>query len=560
MSIDVHVVGDGVIIGDKAEQLRAKTAALREMGFSTPPRAVFPYEFFLPLLRRIGIHEPRSYQEGLEERIQSAHFSGDELRQISHDVLEFAYDPEQSIALSRLLGESHPEPMMVRSSAFGDAMGNGVYRSHISFNRLNVLVGDMLKVLSSHFSEQGFVFRQKTNAKEGIGVIVEPFLFQELCNGASDIYGGKYFFGPIISGHGYTSTRGGEGYVCVVPGFGAGVNPSLVEILTETMLTPFKGRFSKYIDGKLQDAGHHASHPEAVFSGVHNERLWGSYMLPMTVLMFDKGWNEIYKKEGKGNETVWTLLDAESYGETIPPLSKENLHPLSWWDMTGRKLVYNRKTQVQLDQLNLTTLFKGMKGMEQAFGPQYFEFAVTYGREPRFWITQIADAVMSKEATIPSVPAFFSANTVINSGSGNLDCLVYLTSLADAEKIKELASELGNVGVVYDVSLRMEHKTEQGLESAITSLPNMGLALETWSTYEPPNYKYGHFGVHMRHLGAFFGILDRTDHNHAMWKDFQQGLTEKNGLRMYKGPFKVYANEGNAFEKGSGKMVVQKVA
>lgn len=545
MSIDVYVIGEGPTIGDKAAQLMAKTSSLGEVGFSTPPRVVFPYEFFLPLLERVGVDASGGYRKGLERKIASARFSGEESSIISWGVLEHGYDSGFSMEVSRALGECHNGLMMVRSSGVGDAVGNGVYESHIGFDSLESIEANMLQVLASHFSEQGFVFRQRTRAKGGMGIIVENFVCRELCHGATDMYGNRYFFGPLVSGHGYTSTQKGEGYAAIVPGFGGGVSASLVEIVAESALKPFGGNFSKYVDRKMKDSNHRAQHPEAVFSGVHNRRLDAGYFLPMTTVMFN------------GFDRTWQVLEAERYREAIPPVSGGNLHPLSWWDWMKGKMVYNKESQAQLEALNLSPLFEGMKEMERRFGPQYFEFAVAYrDGEPRFWITQIANATISKPVAIPNIPAFFSATNVINSGSGSVDNLVYIHSLEDIQKVKDAGDGLGTIGIVYRSGL-----PQREVQQEMMRLQNMVLALEKSNRHGSPSlYVHGHLASHMKVVGSFFGVLDNNNHNYDTWREFEKGLVRRNGVQVYGGPFRIYANEGRGAGDSGGKLVVQKMA
>src|SRR3989338_8372364 len=198
--VDIEIIGEGEI-GDKARQLVEKTPKLREIGFYAPRRFVLAEHFFDGFFQRNGLGNSLRDAHGsdLEERIKKGSMAREEFE-----------------ALERVCSYYGDNPVIFRSSARGDASGTGVYESVVTNNHPSDRRRAMLKVLASYFSESAKLFRRDAKTGEGFGILIDPLMFNRL-----GLYGD--FLAPLVSGHGYTSTLKGSGYIKIVPGFGGGV-------------------------------------------------------------------------------------------------------------------------------------------------------------------------------------------------------------------------------------------------------------------------------------------------------------------------------------------------
>lgn len=177
---DIVIIGNPDLIGDKARNLLQYTPRLREIGFSTPPRWFLAQDVIESLLKEPG-------DVPTENHLQ---IFGDILAQ---------------------LGDG---PVMVRSSAAGDARGTGIYHSDVSASNIDYLSDAVRKVVSSYSSPAALEFRRKLELTPEFGLIIEPMIGQW--------EEGGHYFAPMLSGFGYTSTQlEPEPVIGAVMGFGA---------------------------------------------------------------------------------------------------------------------------------------------------------------------------------------------------------------------------------------------------------------------------------------------------------------------------------------------------
>jgi hypothetical protein len=224
MGIDVEVIGEGSS-GDKARQLIAKTAKLREIGFYTPRRVVFAEGYLNPFFQRNSLGRNLreiNQSDKLEDRIRSGTLTS-----------------EQFQILQRVCHSFGSAPLAVRSSAEGDSRGTGTYDTQFSINSSSKVRKAMQRVLASYFTKDALVFRRDAKTGEGFGIMLEPIAGQMFEDG---------LFAPIFSGFGYTSTSRGGAYVKVVPGLGGGVESKKAERLTKDVLAEFDDNLHNYID------------------------------------------------------------------------------------------------------------------------------------------------------------------------------------------------------------------------------------------------------------------------------------------------------------------------
>ena len=160
------VLGSINQIGAKAEELMRKEKAVTEAGFTTYPRVVLAMDFVEPFLKRSSVTEQME-DEKAKAAIEKTKFTKGEIKQVMDAI--------------GMLGSGFP---IVRSSAYGDAAGTGIYESGIvgkksheeGFERL--LFNTIKLVLASHYTEGARIFREKLALPSGIAVMIEPAFIQ----------------------------------------------------------------------------------------------------------------------------------------------------------------------------------------------------------------------------------------------------------------------------------------------------------------------------------------------------------------------------------------------
>ena len=246
---DFTIIGKGNI-GEKARQLLEKTPKLKSIGFTIPHRTLLAEGFLDRLLQHNDI-APTLKEVEASPQVISKITSGN-------------FPDEARATLQRISHSYGNIPLMVRSSAEGDARGTGTYTSELTENKPELVGKALQKVLVSYFSESAIAFRRDAQTGEGFGVMIEPVVGQHITQ-TEDVTSFEYF-APILSGFGYTSTSRGEGYVNAVPGLGGGVDTRNGERLDRKKLEPFNGNLDRYLHEQTQSMvrGHIAQRSSAL--------------------------------------------------------------------------------------------------------------------------------------------------------------------------------------------------------------------------------------------------------------------------------------------------------
>ncbi len=179
------IIGQGSI-GNKAEQLRRKTWAALQAGFTINPRAVLAMDFFNEFRERNNIYSGEPAE--MQAKVLNGSFDEKEIETI--------------LGVARAFDLSHPKiPLAVRSSAHDDADGTGVYNSGFCPNIENdsagkKLIDEIKNVLASEFSESAILLRKKLGIPGGIAVIIEPVFGRRV----NDENYGDWTYGPVFGG------------------------------------------------------------------------------------------------------------------------------------------------------------------------------------------------------------------------------------------------------------------------------------------------------------------------------------------------------------------------
>lgn len=505
---DIEIYGEGSI-GDKAGQLAEKTPTLREIGFQTPRRVVLAEGFFDEFFQRnkLGANlrdtEPSSV---VAARIRRGH--------ISLDEFSFLQD------LAASFGES---PLVVRSSATGDARGTGIYETRFSDNAIGPFKRALRSVLASYFSESAIAFRQDARTGEGFAIMVEPLIGQRIKPDLYDIYPEDYredqtMIAPILSGFGYTSTSRGESYVNVVPGIGGGVETKDGETLTRDKLESYDGNLSEYISRQRDRLG---------FGGTINR----------SALV------------GSMNSAHLYNFDGRAY---FPPARYKHLKREGFVSETSTN--FSRDLRMSYHEVNLNTLFDKMQQMEQRFGgPQYFEWAMTLdGDEQKYWMVQIAD--VDKKLDIFDFndfgQPFLEGHTVVGSGIFETDMVVGCMDGLQLDALHEFNQSHKGYVLFYtgDLTSRGQNVRRHYLntrELTYADVNNASVLIE-WGEAGHNDHPLAHFGGQLDMTGKLFTQMSFDPYDFEFWdkwSNFWDGQDRQEGLRVVNKKIKVIGSE-----------------
>lgn len=205
MSIESNLeIMGGQILGEKAEMLQAHEPAIKEVGLEIPPTIVIASE---------------CVQAELSEGLNAV--TAENVRKASEKFNDKPF-------------------LVVRSSAEGDGIGNGVYDSRFATSNPEIVTREAELVIASFSSPHAKDFRRQARLGEDFALMIQPVIGQRL--EASSQYES---FGPYLSGFGYTSTPSETGgYMNLVPGLGGGVDTAGGLFLT-------REKIDKYFDGSI---------------------------------------------------------------------------------------------------------------------------------------------------------------------------------------------------------------------------------------------------------------------------------------------------------------------
>ena len=478
---DILVIGAGEV-GKKAQQFIDKTPTLRALGFRTPHRTVFAEGFFDNFFQRNGL--------GANLRDASA------IRASEEDIRRGSLTQQQFDVLQVACLQYGNTPLVIRSSAAGDARGTGTYKSIFSENQIRTVRKGLQEVLSSYFSPDAMAFRRDAATGEGFGIIVEPVIGQAL-DGS---------FAPVLSGFGYTSTSRGGGYINVVPGLGGGVESRDGEQISRSRFEEHGGTLGDYIflerDGMFMRRK--ATKRSALLRTDRN-MFYGDYYC----------------------------------GQAFTPATRHQKAVVS-----NTSFVYPDDIQRVLDDLNLMPFFQSMEQMEQVFGkPQYFEWAMTVELgKPIFWIVQIAD--VDKKLDLMEFGNFgrvmFMGHTVTGTGIKEAIKVVNCWNPGDISSLSRFNQNNRNYVLVFSSKLTSRGGARHRL--SYSDFSNACVFLEIQEAMHIEG-SVAHLGGQLDMAGKLFAVLDYDAEIPPDWDLFHEGEQKVDGLTVFDGKIKVVASE-----------------
>jgi hypothetical protein len=215
-------------IGGKAQALRDATPDALKAGFVLPHRTVAAMDVFKS--PQHWEYAQRVLSEGADfDTLMNALLSKDDFwrRRSIVDIEKFeretVFTPDDERTIAQLLKMFQTGvPLVVRSSAHGDACGNGNFASRF------VWVNDpeeqqrqfklaVMGVLLSQYKKSALAYRADLGLPEGMAVMFEPVFggqwksdYEELEN--------ELYFGPAFGGYAISGTRDIEPFAVVAPG------------------------------------------------------------------------------------------------------------------------------------------------------------------------------------------------------------------------------------------------------------------------------------------------------------------------------------------------------
>lgn len=482
---DFTIISEGNI-GEKARQLVDKTPQLKAIGFHVPRRTILAEGYFDRFLQRNGIGTTLSE-------------AADDV-DVAHRVRAGSFPLEDFSTLQRICLSYGSAPLMVRSSAEGDARGTGTYTSELSENNPGLVRKALQKVLASYFSESAVAFRRDAQVGEGFGVIVEPVVGQQQTKTWEYGGGSVDFFAPVLSGFGYTSTLKGEGYVNAVPGLGGGVDTKDGLKLTRTSLAESDGNLLEHL--------------------------------------LDDRRTDRYSDPWERDKPL--LLRRDTDGRTYSAPTRYQ----------RRGSVYHQDMDLYKNEgfrnLNVLPVFEMMSRMEEAFGkPQYFEWAMTLeGDQPKYWILQIAD--VNKRVDHVDFEDYgdvlMMAHTV--TGSGIKDCtkIANCWNPTDIDALNRFNQQNTDYALVYSSRLTTSFGEGRMRKLAYGDFSNASVFIEIQDAKHVGS-PVAHLGGQLDVTGKLFGVLDYDAETPPQWDELRAGRKDEDGIEVYQGKVKVVASE-----------------
>ena len=482
---DFTIIGEGNL-GEKARQLKDKTPSLKEIGFQVPHRTILAEGFFDGFLQRNGIGSRLSEVGGdvsVATRVLRGNLSAGD------------YSTLQDISVG--YGSA---PLMVRSSAEGDARGTGTYQSELVENKPGFIRKGLQRVLASYFSESAVDFRRDAQTGEGFGVIVEPVVGQALTKTYE--YGGHTteFFAPVLSGFGYTSTLKGEGYVNAVLGLGGGVDNNDGLKIGRTDIEAVKGDLSEHMLNQRDSERWHDP--------------------------WERDKPQLLRRDGTG---------------------KAYHHPTKY---QRRGSTYHQDMDLRKNEdfqnLNVLPLFEMMAQMEGAFGsPQYFEWAMTLENSAaKFWMLQVAD--VNKRADhmefVDYGEVLFMAHTVTGTGIKDITKIANCWNPDDIEALNRFNQNNTDYALLYSSRLTTSFGVGRMRKLGYADFSNASVFLEIQDAQHVGS-PVAHLGGQLDVTGKLFGVVDYEADVPPNWREFQAGEKIEDGIKVYEGQVKVVASE-----------------
>lgn len=467
--IDITIYGTNTV-GTKSDEFISKTNLLRKLGFNTTPKTILSYDIIKPIIETGGV---------------------------SNDVLRI---------LCQIIN-NQKYPFMLRLSAEADARGTGIYASKAALPLIDDIKKTLLEVVSSYNSNDAIEFRRINNLSEGAGVIIEPIIGEILGRGIG------YYYGPLFSGMGYTSTLKGDAYINISPGMFGGVSSRPSIKITKTLVDAQKNNFQKILKSFLR-----------------KER---------------KGGDDFY-----AHEYFLETFEGHSWGQQRGIVVHESSSPMvNFFDYERNSFgansffsTYNfsEESKLAMRNIKLDKLFEKMNNLElQLKKPQYIEFALTNNKKDIWWINQIADVneqIDLLEFRARS-DALIEATNVVGNGIKQSNLLLDFSSM---EHDEEILYDFNKTHSNYVLILDFHYVGFEGKRLGFGYYSNAStIFIVDSECAHMANSLESHLGGAVKVSGKLAGIINENDIFLFHKKNTAQKLTDY----LYEGSFEVIGHE-----------------
>jgi len=486
------ILGNICKMGAKAEELMRKEKAISDAGFSTHPRIVLAMDFVEAFLKCSGVNETMS-DEQAKAAIMKADFTKDEIKQIMDAVKWFG-----------------PVSLLVRSSAYGDASGTGIYESVVlgKENQETVcetarLLEEIKKVLASHYTEGAKIFREKLALPSGIAVIIEPAFVQSMTEKFNDssIYPAFNYESCEFGGIGRTSETNMHGKKEEAVYISAGLPNKVVGHGGGIRISP-----NDFTDGgaSIRD-----------FAKNYLKHFNRDELLLIMKKKIRKAFDEGYVI-GKEGIYCTNNIDCGSFSESLDDL-----------------------------------IFNKLRKLENALGiPQYIEFGVRrIGGKSKTGCFQIAD---EKKASKERVELYQEGERLIWSD------LVMGKGVFDSDMIAMLTSPMG-AGDLYQFNLKNKGYILAYFGNFISRTKDCCIGIKHVSNASVlaeyiPNIDHEDLAKHWGGLSNVLGKLLMGTSGDFSWVNSLNCIENgKNGFRVFKGNFRAVSDGRQAIIYDMGK-------
>ncbi len=527
---EFSIIG-GRTIGDKAEMLRDHLSVIEEVGLQIPHTTVIASEAVDAISSEIG--------------------------QLPNN--------QTQIALNNVSKNFGSFPVLaVRSSAEGDASGNGVYETRFSTNSIDLLLREAGVVVNSFQSESATDFRRQAELGEAFALMIQPAVGQDL--GSTEYW---EHFGPYLSGFGYSSSSSHpNGYLNVVAGIGGGVSRTGGQVVTPENLEDIVDKtitFRHRKEAGLEESFSFYTLLEAIneaiscghMDDIRNDFRSGDGIAPYMLTGGDFALAQYLIREAGTLEYRYNPDGLLSSG--VDKYTGEN-------DKDG----YPKYEKMDSDFVGITKRFMpdkllaAMQQIEQAAGyPVYIEWALgAIDGEVKPMIVQIAPAEQTERAKLEAEiegKTIAEARYILGSGVRSAKKIVTVGSFIGIEHLREFNSDLHNEGYILVVSSALS-STMSTLQLGYHDCSKAGVIIEIEAEDTMRRHHTGDIEKHLfgasrqtdkfigemtRHGGGTDAIWQRIFEQGASWKAPDSEVSEwsKNGsIHVLDGDFNIYAD------------------
>lgn len=445
----------GNIVGDKAAGLYAASPHLQQSQWNFGQQWVIASEVVDRFVRHNGISDGLAYPLYLP--------------QLAESVRQGDFTPELHALMPYLAQQLPQRPLMMRSSAAGDAAGTGTYVSVPTYPTVQHVGTAFREVVASYFSDKAFAYRSKTGAPPELAVMAMPLTAQRVESYSFNREENVPAWASLLSGWGVTQVAGGEALAGMVPGLFLDVEEGDVAVLAR------------------QDCA------GGIMLGDYEHSLY-SQLVRAQVSLNPMGPLLIRKLAGRRGFHGSCLANDSGLGEHLD------------CGIELAKSVYLGARAWQPQEL-----FDALEQLPALLGAQYYvEWALTLTSSlaPQLWLNQIAHKRVAHDSgAVPLQGAMFDGVAAYGSGRRRLDGLVEIFNADELPALRKYNATHQNYGLIYRAQLASGFG-DAGLN--IAACGNAGALFCFGADAHALRRPIDHWGGALEAMDIWFGTVERS--------------------------------------------------